>query len=461
MSDNRVLRRRGRATALAAVVLATVAPAPAAAQSDSLDITAALALARAGSPVLVAEAARLRGAEGVSATARAARWPRLSADALYLRVQDPPGLALGPLGAITPIPQNGYVARLSFVQPLYAGGRITQAGRAAAFSERAAGLSREQADVELSAQVAHAHDAVLLARALLGVAEAAAAVLDSSATVARARFEGGAAARADVLRAETRVALAQSEVRAAQSVLAESADRLATAIGVDPASLPPVGGALAPAELSSDTLASDVLVRAARGARPDVEALGALARAAESRARAAGGAVRPAVSAYASTLATRPELVTGRRRWGTELFGGVIVSWRVFDWGASAGEETTARAEARRAEAEAALVGDAAAASVLAQLRELRRAAGDIAAGRANVQRAERALAIARASYADGAAIQLEVLTAEADLTRVRSDLLRAVHAHRSAAVELRRAVGRPSDAPLPTRTPTPRPEDR
>lgn len=125
------------------------------------------------------------------------------------------------------------------------------------------------------------------------------------------------------------------------------------------------------------------------------------------------------------------------------------MSWPIFDFGAADGEAQAARADAARASAEAAQIVRGSVASALAQLRELRRAEVDITAGRENVQRAERALAIAQERYVDGTGIQLEVLEAEADLTRARADVLRAVHAHRSAAVELRRALGRSVDAPL------------
>jgi outer membrane protein TolC len=87
---------------------------------------------------------------------------------------------------------------------------------------------------------------------------------------------------------------------------------------------------------------------------------------------------------------------------------------------------------------------------VRAQARELERAAEDVRRGRENVARAERALQIAQERYAEGVGIQLEVLEAEADLTAARADLLRAIHAHRAAAIELRRAAGLPADARLP-----------
>lgn len=80
----------------------------------------------------------------------------------------------------------------------------------------------------------------------------------------------------------------------------------------------------------------------------------------------------------------------------------------------------------------------------------MEQAASDVRDGRANVARAEQALVITQERYRDGVGIQLEVLEAQADLTRARADLLRAIHAHRGSLIELRRATGLPADAQLP-----------
>jgi outer membrane protein len=427
----------------------SLAPLSAGAQADSVDLASALALARARSPLLAAASATTQGAAGRLAVARSARWPRVSGDAVYLRFQDPPAVTLGPLGRLTPIPQTAYFLQVGVQQPVYTGGRISQTIRAAEWVERSAALSRGQVEVELTAAVAHAHDAALLARSLLGVAEEGAAVLDSAVVVAERNYAAGTVARIDVLRAETRRASAQADVRATRAALASAHEQLAVLLGIDPATAPPVSGALEPAGDTVDAAMVPALLARARATRPDIEALGAAARAAEGRAAVARATLRPTVALYFANLTTRPELVTERKKWANDWYGGVIASWPVFDFGAAAGEARAARAEADRARAEATRLGDEAAAAVLARQRDLVRATADIAAGRENVARAQRALAIAQDRYAEGAGIQLEVLEAQADLVKVRADLLGAIHAHRSAAVELRRAVGQPADASL------------
>jgi outer membrane protein len=427
--------------------------------TDSLTRERATAIARERSPLVAAADAALDGARGQVIEARSYRAPRIALGGLYLRFQDPPGLALGPTNVFTPLTKNTYLAQVIVRQPVYTGGRVTHGIRAAEALRRSTEAARTQVDVELSATVAHAHDGVLLARALVEVAREGEAVLDSAATLAEERFTAGAVSRFDILRAQTRLASAQSERRAAEAVLAERSEQLAVVIGIDSEHAPPVAGALVPADDRPDSATVAMLLRFARGDRPDVRALDEGARAAEARARVARAALRPTASLFGAALLSRPELATARPGWTTEWFGGVIVEWPVFDFGATAGQARAARAEADRLRAEIRQASDAAAAAVLARVRDLARAETDMAAGRENALRAERALEIARDRYAGGIGIQLDVLEAQADLVRTRADLMRAIHTHRSAAVELRRAAGRPADAPLPDASPV-APED-
>jgi outer membrane protein TolC len=370
-------------------------------------------------------------------------------DAAYLRFQDPPALTLGTLGSFAPIPQNGYFLQFGIQQPLYTGGRVSGAIGAAEWGTRAAAARRAETEVELTVAVAHAHDTALLAQALLGVALEGEGVLDSATAVARARLAAGTADRLDLLRAQTRLASARAAVRSTRSTLAGAREQLAALIGLDPLTAPPVAGVLEPIRLALDSSAITLLLLKTRTSRPDLEALHSASQASEARARTASASLRPSAGVFLNSLLTHPELLTGRSRWSNRFYGGLIVRWPIFDFGAAAGRVSAARAEALRFRAEAERVARDASVRALAAIRDLARSEEDVAAGRENVTRAEQGLALAQDRYAEGVGIQLEVLEAEADLIRTRADLLQAIHAQRSAVVELRRAVGRPADAPL------------
>lgn len=438
---------RGLSRFAATMLLLAAASPPAYAQTDSLGLAGWLRRAREGSPTLRAAHAGAREASGYSDAAAAEGGPRIEAGATYLRHQDPPAADLGPLGAYAPLGENTYLFALRAIQPLYTGGRVAAAVDAAEWGERAADASLASIEVELTAAVARAYDDVLLARGLRGVAAESERALEEAARVAAENYEAGTAARLDVLRAETRLSSARAALRARETALAKARDRLAVLAGVDPASAPAVAGDLEFTEVDVDL---PVLEARARGERPDVAALRAESRAAAARAAAARASRLPAISLFAAGLTSNPELVTGRDRFGVELLGGVSVAWPFFDSGRASGLAAAAQAAAERAGAEATGVVDAALLAARAGALDLETGAADVVAGRVNVERAESALEIARERYGEGVGIQLEVLDAEADLTQARVDLLRAIHAHRSALIELRRAAGLSADAPLP-----------
>ncbi len=412
---------------------------------DSLSLADALALARARNPDLRAALAAARRAAAQRDVASAARVPRLSAQAVYLRYQDAPAVAFGPGVTYGPFEEDNYFAWLAVTQPLFTSGRLSNAMRAAEGFAQAAQWSQEHAAVELTAAVAHGFDDVLLARALRDVAVQAVAVLEEAVRVAREHYAAGVAARLDVLRAETRLSSAIAALRARETALVAAREALAVLIGAEPASLPPLAGSL---EESAPVVAVDTVSAGVPAARADIRALEASAAALRAQARVARAARWPALSAFVSVLGSRPEFVTGERRAAVDLLGGLSLSWPFFDGGASAagGRAADAAADLHLAQRDAILAAAAAALRVNAQV--LAAAAEDIREGRANVERAERALTIAQDRYRNGVGIQLEVLEAEADVTRARGDLLRARHASRAALVELRRAAGVAAGAP-------------
>lgn len=439
--------RRALSRSSAGLFLVAVLAAPAYAQADSLRVAGWLRLAREESPTLRAARAAVREASEYTGAASAERGPRFEAGATYLRYQDPPVADLGSLGAYAPLGQNTYLFEVRASQPLYTGGRVAASVEAAKWGERAAGSSLASSEVEITAAVAHAYDDVLLARGLRGVAEESERALDEAARVAAEHYEAGTAARLDILRAETRLSSSRAALREQEVALATARVRLAVLAGVQPDSAPPVAGDLEFAAVDVDLAA---LEARARGERPDVAALHARSRTAAAQADAAQASRLPALSLFASGLASNPELVTGRERFGIELTGGISMTWPFFDSGQTFGLAAAADAAAERAEAEAAAAVDAALLAIRAGGLDLERSTADVTAGRTNVERAKRALEIARKRYGEGVGIQLEVLEAEADLTQARVDLLRSIHAHRSALIELRRAAGLPADAALP-----------
>ena len=415
---------------------------------DSLDWRGAVALARERNPaVRVARAGIAEAAAGVR-LANAQGRPRVVAQGLYLRYEDPPSVQLGPFGSLSPFPTNGYVVAAYARQPLYTGGRSAASKRAAMHAGTVASHQAVQVDVELTADAALAFADAQLARDLVFVSRELVIALEAAERVAERQYDAGTVARIDVLRATNRLARGRAELRHAEEAAIVARERLAVILDVSLHALPPLAGGIESHTRipSQDEVAGAQELAADRG---EIAALRAAAAAEDARADAARAESRPGAMLYVAGVGTRPELVTGAREWGWEWLAGIAVTWSAFDAGESSARRAQAGAVAERRRAEADQRARTSAAQIRIRYRELSRSAVDLEEARANVERSEQALRLAEERYVEGLAIQLEVLEAQAEWNASRAELLRAAHAGRTALLELKRAAGIPADGDL------------
>ena len=118
--------------------------------------------------------------------------------------------------------------------PVYTGGRVKAATRVADANARAQAARVLQVDQELVLQVSLGYLDVLRTDQLLRVAESNLAVSRERRRVAGVRFDAGAAARLEVLRADTILADAQQSRVAAVNTLAQSRAAINTLLGRSP-----------------------------------------------------------------------------------------------------------------------------------------------------------------------------------------------------------------------------------
>lgn len=125
-------------------------------------------------------------------------------------------------------------AGLSASVPIYNGGRVKASTRVAESNAQAQAARVLQVDQELVLQVSLGYLDVLRADQLLRVAESNLAVSRERRRVAGVRFGAGAAARLEVLRADTTLANAQQSRVASVNALAQSRGALNTLLGRPP-----------------------------------------------------------------------------------------------------------------------------------------------------------------------------------------------------------------------------------
>jgi outer membrane protein TolC len=426
---------------------AAPAPQPAA---PPLTLAAALRLAEEGSPLLEAIHAETAAATAAAEGARAGRLPAVDLEGAYARSVNPALVFSNKLGqeAFTqsdfaverlnrPDPLDNWQARLVVTQSLYSGGAVSREMSAARLERDAAHASLERGRQAVVERVTAAYaDAVLAARRI-DVVERALETARENVRLASDLRDAGLVVDSDLLQARVRESeLNELHVRAvndaevARAALNLELGRpLATPFTLPRDVSPPPG--------SDSTLAE--LVDASR-VRPDVIAAQHRVEAARQGIARSRASRRPGVTASGilEANAEDPGDVDGDN-WSLL----VAARFRVFDGGATAARVREARERHRAADRHLERLRG------MAEL-QVRSAFHALAASRVRVEQATSAETLATESlrivtdrYREGLTNLVELLDAEAALTRAR---VRKVAALRDVLVDRTRvdfAAGR------------------
>lgn len=466
----------GRALRGAAFAVLALAAAPLSAQpGDSLDLPLgrALELARAGEEVGLATR-RLDAATAAVGSARAAGLPSVRLSSTFSHVYE--NARAQAVGQIFNQP-NTYNTNATLSVPLFQGGRVRNATRAAARLRDAATAEVAGAELDVTLQTLDAYLAAQLAERLVRIQEANLQLAEAQVRQAEQFEEGGRGSRYDVLRA--RVArsnlvpgliqargdrdVALQELRRLTNLPAEQPLRLSTEL--DPAAVRAASQQLAGAALADS---------AALEALPAVRAARLRALAGDANVRAANAALLPTVSVnlvqgYQAfpgdwSLPIRPggletvECPAGSEagRVCTQQNGGwfsdrslqVAVAWPVFDGFRARNDLRQVRAQAAIADLQAVQAAENARADAARARTQLEAARATFDAVRQTVAEAEEAFRLASLRYARGLGTQLEVSDAQLALLTARTNEARATFDLYLANAGLARALGRPLPAP-------------
>lgn len=169
------------------------------------------------------------------------------------------------------------------------------------------------------------------------------------------------------------------------------------------------------------------------------------AEVAEARAEAAGSALWPRLYVRFGYNYERPNQryfpVQDRFDGSWDL--SLILSWTAWDWGVTYYGAKAARAEASAAARNIDQVQDAVRLDVERRRREYLSHRERASALRQSVGTAERALERAKILFAEGRITSLDLLDAETELARARSELVQALANARTTWARVERAVGR------------------
>ncbi|MCB5425394.1 TolC family outer membrane protein [Altererythrobacter sp. CC-YST694] len=418
----------GRKLALLAGAAALLAPAPALADT----LKDALLGAYQTNPTLQAARANQRATDENVPINRASGLPSVSGTATYTEQ----------LKETTPDPNDLFADRslagsLTLSVPVYSGGSVRNSVSAAETRVKAGQASLRATESSVFSQTVTAYMDVILNEAIVNLSANNVDVLSVNLQATQDRFEIGDLTRTDVAQSESRLALAQGNLRTARANLSSAKERYIQIVGNPPENLeapPPLPGLPAtPQEAVSIALENN----------PDLIAARDASHAARYDIEVAGAGRLPKLEVFTSGTYSDPLGTIANGTNATGASAGVRATIPLFQGGRPAAQER--QAQARSAAALEQEIG--AERSVISQVRaafsSLEAANSIIASTQTAVSAAELSLEGVRAENTVGNRTILEILNAEQELLSARVQLVTARRNAYVAGFTLLAAMGR------------------
>lgn len=432
--------RRGAWRALPALMAgAGLVAAPASADT----LREALADAYRTNPALQAARAEQRAVdEGVPIEKSAGR-PSIDATGRYAEF-------LNKSSTSFTAPERAITASVDLGVPIYSGGAVRNAVRAAEERVQAGQADLRATESAIFSQVVAAYMDVIRNEAIVGLAANQVDVLSTNLQATSDRFEIGDLTRTDVAQSQARLAAAQSDLRSAQANLIAAREDYIALVGDAPVALQP------PPPLPGLPGSPEEAVAAALEDNPDLIAARERAEAAGYDIDVAGAGRLPRVSlftgyGYENFLGTLGGAVTDDPtlpdtsvpQTSASVSAGVAISIPIFQGGRPAALQRQAQARASAAlEAIIATERD-----VIAQVRAAysswQAALAIIESSQTAVAAAELSLEGVRAENSIGNRTILDVLNAEQELLNAQVELVTARRNAYVAGFSLLAAMGR------------------
>ena len=333
---------------------------------------------------------------------------------------------------ITVLPANDYNFGFTVSQPIYAGFRELRALRQTEINIEASGVMLDTSVQDTVLNVTRGYYLVLGAEENVAISTRSLEVAEATLKTAESLYRAGESVETAVLRARVAVGNAQRQLLDAENALLLGREALRVFLGIDePFQVTRPVPPQAPAE------SLGALIAGGLAARPEIRALDLQHRIAELEIEKQRGAYLPTVKADGSVTQRRASFPSSR-------IGSVAINatWNVFNGGRTGAQVAAAETTLRQTDLRRELLRKQTENDVRAAFLKIQtlRANVDVLTQQVDVTR-RNAAETARA-YAVGEATDLDILTANEQVTRSERDLLSATFSYEIAMYELQRAVG-------------------
>ena len=423
-----------RAARLAAVFVAGVTMMAGPASADTLK--EALLRAYRDNPTLAAARAQLRAIDENVPIQRSQSLPNVSTSVTYSEF-----LVQNSTSFIAP--ERVVDGGIDLGVPIYQGGAVRNGILAAENRVEAGRADLRATESAIFSQVVAAYMDVILNEALVALSLNNVEVLTINLEATSDRFEIGDLTRTDVAQSESRLALAQGDLRSAQANLVESRERYINLTGAPPVDLQP------PPPLPGLPGSPDEAVDIAIANNPDIIAARERAEAAGFDIEVAGAGRLPRLSLFTNggyqnflgTLGAIPGEEADQT--ATSATAGVRLTMPLFQGGRVAAQQRQATAQAQATLEDAIAVERQVIAQVRAAYSSWRAANAIIASSETAVDAAALGLEGVRAENTVGNRTVLDILDAQQELLRAQVQLVTARRNAYVAGFTLLAAMGR------------------
>ncbi len=414
---------------------------------ETLDLRTAIGFALQNNFAIRQARERIKQQEGVVVEVSSRAIPNVGADAAYQRNDKD-------ISQTFPTSDQAWQINLTASQVLFAGGGVRSAIKSSKLARDAAILDLQAVINEALLQVRTTFYTVLLAREQIKVQESNLELLQQQLKTATDRFDAGTVSSFEKLRAEVAVANAKVPLITARNDYRLAIESMRQALGFTTNtndSLRKVPDFVGTLDFVPQNFDLEAAFESARARRPDLERIAKLADSRSEAVTTARSTYYPNVAAFGGwTL----------RKGTTNNFGdsnngwlvGVQSQWDIFDGRATAGRVAQARSlleQTKLSLSEAQLAVDV---EVRRAYSEWQQASELAEASQRVVGQATEAVRLANARYNAGTSTQLDVLSAQVDLTTARTNQIQAFYAYNVAVAALRKAMGQTDEFVTSTR---------
>lgn len=423
--------------ALGLASLRAAEPTPQQPVPDQLDLPTSIRFALDNNFAIRQARERIKQLDGVVVEVSAREIPTVAANASY-QLNDKE------ITQTAPPSDRSWAISLTASQVIYAGGGVRSSIKSSSLARDAALLDLKSVINDALLVVRTSFYNVLLAREKITVQDKNLELLQSQLKTVTDRFNAGTVSAFEKLRAEVAVANAKVPLITARNDYRLAIEALRQSLGFTTnkeqylRKIPDFVGTLAYTPVTFDLQSA---FSSAHNNRPDLQRLAKLTASREESVTTAKAGSKPTVSAFGGYQL---------RKGGTNSFGdsndgwlvGVQSQWNIFDGRATAGRVAQARSvyeQTKLTLTEAQLGAEVEVRRAFSQWQQ----ASELAdASQKVVEQAEEAVRLANARYNAGTGTQLDVLSAQVDLTTARTNQLQAYYGYNVAVANLRKAMG-------------------